>query len=564
MLLLGASPLLAQDQVTFTDELYPGSEDPDWFVSLVVDDLTGEPIAGAEVFLVEESETPLCGEFWFTRRGVTGPDGVLRIPIGDIQGQWHFAVLKHPRHGTCTMPYRPEVWRVGRPCDVPVLVRDWRGQPAPGARIGFCGSCGHGPDLALAVADEEGIAVLRGIDPHNHIADVYVQHPGLGLGYDSLWWHPGDPPVVVECDFAPAKTGRVVDHLGRSLAGAFVSAPDVHRGPWARTGAEGEFTLLGATVEVSRVRTADGREVWFRSPSRYPVTLKLSDPDGDDPHEGTIDVPPRESSADSQEDRTSEPGTPRPVAPTWIEARLVDEAGEPVGARARLRKRWSTEATIEDSSDFATYPSGVLGLAAEAHGLILIEIRPDRPDLHPRFLWASLPERGDDVRVDLGRVVLTGEPHLRVVDSRGEPLPDALVEFARAGLQAAGDPFQCDLDGQGGWIGPDLREGDAVVVRLDEEAVPFRSVLRGAGPWEVRLPGGQLDLEVTADGVGGDDRITVLIGDVALETRGALELRGLPLGPLRLSISAPGHRTALLDTLVGTDPRSVQVTLPRR
>ncbi len=46
---LPAQSLPAQDRIEFTNELYPGCDAKGWIVTQVVDDLTGEPVAGAEV-----------------------------------------------------------------------------------------------------------------------------------------------------------------------------------------------------------------------------------------------------------------------------------------------------------------------------------------------------------------------------------------------------------------------------------------------------------------------------------------------------------------------------------
>ena len=74
------------------------------------------------------------------------------------------------------------------------------------------------------MADANGIAVLRGIHSKNDIRDVYVQHPGLGLGYDWIRWCPGDPPAIIDCGYAPARTGR-----GRSLGVMAGDAPHLRR-----------------------------------------------------------------------------------------------------------------------------------------------------------------------------------------------------------------------------------------------------------------------------------------------------------------------------------------------
>lgn len=288
------SGLVAQARVELTEDRVPGQfYRPDWLCFRVLDDLTGAPVEGAEVFFLRESKTPMAGDFWYLAKATSDEDGLIDVPVGKI-GDIHEQIVKHPDYGVCSRSGGEyENWRLGRPFDVPILVRDWQKRPAKGAFIGYCGGCGHTPDLVNATTGEDGIAILRGVDPYNHIRDVYVQRAGLGLGYHGIDWRPGDPPVIVDCEWSYAMTGKVVDHLGEPVAGAHVAALDVHRGPWARTALDGTFTLLGADPDIgaSHVRTRFGHGVWFSTPDRavYPITLRLPDPRGDDPHEGTVE-----------------------------------------------------------------------------------------------------------------------------------------------------------------------------------------------------------------------------------------------------------------------------------
>lgn len=617
----------AQDRIEFIDELMPGCDEPGWLVFLVVDDLTGEPVAGAEVFLVLESNTPIAGEFWFTRKVTTDADGVLRAPVADIEGQWHIQVLRHPDYGTCTRSGGDDdVWRVGRPFDVPVLVLDWQGQPAAGAAIGFCGGCGHCPDLANAVTGADGVAVLRGIDPHNHINDIYVQKAGLGLGYQSLAFYPGAPPTIIECAWSIPLTGRVVDHRGEPVAGAFVSAPDVHRGPWGRTAEDGSFTVLGArpSVGASHVRTAGGRKVWFPTPGTYPVTLKLPDLSDPNAHHGSIDtgewqepaIPTRkvrvrfETSGEQVSAFVRLPGRkslegegdtievpvegpfaieisddddhgygkpdercfafadaselpPEPVllrwfAPTRVRGSVVDGQGTPVAARLRLVPHWE----LEDNGDYVEHGGGPFELRTIESGLFLLEVVPEREDLWRRAAWVTLPLRGDDNVVEIGEVVLPSEPALVVEDADG-PLADEKIFWSRAGFQEGGQPHGFALDHEGRWQGPDLRVGDTLLVKGDRGAMPWRTVLRGDGPWRLTAPQGQVDVRVTTS----DGRLVVprlLFGAELVAVKDTLRLRRLRTGETRLYASAPGYCTAMIDTVVGTEPRTIEVTLPAR
>lgn len=598
-------------------------------MSRVVDDLTGAPIAGANVYFIKEVDTPIAGEFWYTRKVTTDEGGWLRAPVADIQDQWHMQVLRHKdygvaaRHGTGDF-----IWRIGRPFDVPVRILDWQGKPAAGAKVGFCMGCGHTPDLANAVTDSDGIAILRGIDPHGDIGDVYVQRVGLGLGYDSIRWNPGEYPEAIACRWSPAMTGTVVDHNGKPVSGVFVAALSVHRGPWAKTRVDGTFTLLGGRAETgaSHVRTPEGREVWFDEPRRYPVTLRLPDPFAKAPNHGVIVQPPgnqivpdtrkvriqlhgheslmaradwpgRPKSTDSDDEELSVPssgpfvihvymtdgpsGRPsrrsfafadaselpkEPVALAYYDAtrvvgEIVDVSGDPVPARVCLRESWRVS-DLHDSPGLKAATN--FSLSTWQTGLSLVEIVPEAAELQPRLAWVMLPARGDKRRLDLGRLVVSRQAPLRVVGERDEALPGAEVTFARAGLQEVAHARRFPLSADGAWLGPDLRAGDAIVVRRTKDAVPFRKVLQGNGPWTLRAPAGSLQLDVTCAAGPKDITVTCTFGDYEYRWRSGKPLVGLPSGPLRCYVSAPGHKTAVVDVTIGALPTRLAVMLPKR
>lgn len=618
----------AGDGVRHSDAVFPVEADlHEWYVRRVVDDLTGTPIRGAEVLLVPERRTPVGGESWFSHRGVSDGDGFVRIRLPQAQRDWQLQVLRHPDHGIATESANCiPIWRIGRALDVPVRVEDWRGRPVAGARIGFCGGCGHTPDLVSATTGQDGVAVLRGIDPHNHIADVYVQHPGLGLGYDSIRWYPGDPPAVVACGWAPAKSGWLLDHRGQPVAGAHVGALDVHRGPWARTAADGSFTVLGAPPDTEvHVAVIGEREVHFDHGGGYPVTLQLPDLADPDAHQGTVraaaaaaaaapavrSVRVRVEGAPGEATLGTEfPGRPSqrdgvrpgaeveipasgpfvlhalagdgrrrwsfddgaavadPLVVVWtpdvrVTGRAVDATGRPVAVAVRWRSRWSA-GHEGDEAGLQPFPSGGFELRPWHAGAALLELVPQSPALRPRLLWLSLPERGTAEALHLGDVVLAATPRLCVLGTDGRPRRDVVVGFARAGWQQAGDAHCWPLDADGGWLGPDLCAGDAIVVGQQGARLPFRVVLQGDGPWQVEVPDGELALSIAGPD-GAPLAAQVVVGDHAVDADGGVaRLRGLPYGAHRLFVSAPGHRTAIVDAVVGAVPKSLRVMLPSR
>lgn len=596
-------------------------------VSRLVDDFTGAPIAGAEVFLVDESKTPIAGEFWYSTRAVSDAEGFVRIDLPPGARGMGRQVVRHPSCGVATRTDPEPIWRLGRGYDVPVRITDWLGRPAAGARVGFCGGCGHTPDLVNAVADADGIAVLRGIDPRNGIADLYVQHPGLHWFYDSVDWLPGQPPMPVRCEYAPAMSGTVVDHRGAPVAGAFVCGGSQHRGPWARTAADGTFVVLGAEPPTypHHVVTPEGRDVYFDTSTAWPVTLRLPDLADPKAYEGVVEqaiaapapvavrevrvdvagapgevalgtfLPGGESHeppaaghalvpvhgpfrlavslagsedaasrfyafADGAEGKDTIAVQWRPDVP--IVGRVVDATGRPRAARVRLRDRWS-DVDGSVGSEWSDCPEGAFLLTARA-GPWLLEVEDAEHALRSRLSWICVPEPGTADRLELGDVRLATSPQLRCVGDDGAPLRAGLAACARPGWQQAGEPHAWPLDDDGGWRGPDLQAGDAVSLQRDADAVPFRTVLTGAGPWTITVPSGQLTVQVV-DEQGAGLEAVVVVGDHDVDTAGgAVTLRGLPLGPTRLFVGAPGRRSAIVDAVVAAAPKTVRVELDHR
>jgi hypothetical protein len=607
--LLATAAVATAQQITIAEQLYPGAVEGDRgpLLKRLVDDLSGEPLAGAEVFLIAESKTPIGGEFWWTHRGTADADGFVRIDRPKGNRDWHIAVVKHARTGVAvTRLADAGVVRLGRGQDVPVQIVDWLGRPAGGAVVGFCGYCGHTPDIANATADAAGLANLRGIDLQQGIADLYVQHPGLHLFYETIDWRPGDPPARVQCAHGPVQRGRLLDHRGEPVAGAMVCGGGLHRGPWARTGADGSFAILGGEPGDSPhlVVLPNGREITFDAPAGVDVVLRLPDLADVDASDGSCAPSPETA-----------PARPAPA----VVSRRVVVAGAPAGAV--LLSVWFPGCTEESTREverevlvpargpfvvrvqaneggrdvqqefpFADGASGdgplrvqwrplprVRGVLVDADGKPRagrvhfggeagdgLEVGPDgrfelvRGDAG----WCSLAVRAVDAEewrcrhlrigepgsadVELGSVPVAGPARLVVVDGRGAAPAGAKVGFVREGWGAPGEPAWWPLQPDGSWFGAELRAGDALVVERSD-CVPFRSVLQGSGPWRLELPDAELALAVVdADGQPLD--ATVVLGDFDERSReGTFVLRGLRPGRHRLHVGAPGHRSAIVD-----------------
>lgn len=411
LIVLGIPACATREGVQITDRLFPGAVAGDRgpFLTRLVDDFTGEAIAGAEVFLVGESMHPIAGEFWFTHRGSSDADGFVRIARPNGDRDWNLQVVRHPRYGTVARTgHANDTWRLGAAYDVPVRITDWLGRPARGARIGLCGGCGHTPDLVNAVADADGVAVLRGIDPQQGIADLYVQHPLLHFFYEPIEWLPGSAPMPVQCAFGPAKSGRVVDHRGAPVAGAHVRVGGRHRGPWARTAADGSFTVLGAEPDEAphQVATPTGRDVYFPSASRYPVTLQLPDLADPDATHGTIDVPSTSEVDDvAPATRTLKVRVENPPSPRLSFA--VDSPGLGAGD--------------DDSGDTITVPRA---------GPFVLEVHDESDGI-----WNPRQFAFDDASAVSDPLLVAWTPDARVigrvVDGRGRPVA-ATVRWVRS------------------------------------------------------------------------------------------------------------------------------------
>lgn len=623
LVLAGAVPA---QKVTLAEQLYPGAVAGDRgpLLTRLVDDLNGEPLAAAEVFLIAESKTPLAGEFWWTHRGPSDADGFVRIDRPKGNRDWHIAVVKHPRTGVAVVPLtNGRVARVGRGQDVPLRIVDWLGRPAGGAKVGFCGYCGHTPDIANATADAAGLAVLRGIDAHQGIADLYVQHPDLHIYYGPVDWRPGDPPALVQCSHGPTQRGRVVDHRGEPVAGAMVCGGGLHRGPWAKTGADGSFTILGAEPDDTphKVVLPNGREITFEAPVGVEVVLQLPDLADPNAYDGTCS-PSRETAPalpvpavqhrrvlvqgapagpvllsawfpGCTEDSTQEaegdvlvpvrgpfvvrvhanedgPGAQRefpfaggapgdgPLRVQWlplprVRGVLVDGDGKPCAGRIRFGG--------EDGDGQEVGSDGRFELVRGEAGWCSVVVRAaDSSEWRCRHLRVGEPGSGD---VELGSVPVAGPARLVVVDGDGAVPVDAKVGFVRAGWFEADDPAWWPLQSDGGWCGAELRAGDAIVVERDG-CVPFRTVLTGEGPWRLDLPRARATLQVVdANGLPIDS--TVVVADYSDSSEsGSFDLRGLRPGRHRLFVSAPGHRSAIVDAEAEATDDPVRVVLPPR
>jgi len=282
--ILALAPLLAAQEAVPPDESVTGSVEV-----VVVDGGTGEPIEGAEVFLVEEAHTPLHGLF--------EPEDVFRT---DAEGRAtaSYEDARFPRIVARAEGYgvRGESFRVG-PVEVELIpeqpitveVLDFAGRPVSAAHVGVAVGCGHTPDVVAGLSGEDGRVFLRGVADHDDIVDLYVAHPALSrTSYDRVPFEEVDGDGVAQVVVGPGWTlsGALLDADGQPMPGAFIGYPSVHRGPWCETDAHGNFTLIGMPTEPVEltVRDAAGELVGFFRGARPGVTrtLRVGEEERDD------------------------------------------------------------------------------------------------------------------------------------------------------------------------------------------------------------------------------------------------------------------------------------------
>lgn len=248
-------------------------------------------------------------------------------------------------------------------------------------------------------------------------------------------------------------------------------------------------------------------------------------------------------------------------APTQVRGQLVAADGKPAAAAVALVGRWDclrSEGVFDlRQLDLAQRDDGRFDLASQQVGLSFVAVVPFDNQLRPRLLPVSLPYRGVDRQIDVGKVTLASQPALRILGADGKPLAAAAIGMLRVGwhnVRERGPAFA--IDDAGGFLGPDPRAGDAIVVpaapwdiELEAEDgqelvvdLPFRTVLTGSAPWTIQVPAGQLRLDIH-DKNGEPVTARVFVGDRSVLVRGPTLLRQLPPGKLDLVLTAIDRKT---------------------
>ncbi|MBL8896957.1 MAG: hypothetical protein JNM84_04995 [Planctomycetes bacterium] len=262
---------------------------------------------------------------------------------------------------------------------------------------------------------------------------------------------------------------------------------------------------------------------------------------------------------------------------TLVSGRVVDRHGAPARACLALVRRLPSGHVEEDPAMRAA-TNGSFAWHAEAEGLHFLTMRRDEEAPISRVVPVMLPRRGNGESVEMGDLVL--DPPSPFVLALGGEAARGEIELGwwRPGWSTPEDLWAFPLDAQGRWTGPDLAPGDVLQLLepereenelLDEQ--PPRHDLRVTWllgekpPYHLRVPAGELLLDVRTAGPE-PDQITVAIGaEVASIGLGLNRIRRVQPGPQRIFVSASDHQTAIVELDVPeTGQASATVTLPRR
>ena len=348
VILVGCASLIAQTpSARYVDAFYPGwsaQGDQRWVCIRVIDGHRGTPIPRAELLLIEEAKAPIGGAPIVAWRGQADEQGFLSMRVDKAaEGYQPWSWLCVRADGYCQHMqmggFDDEVVSLMPTIAVPVQVRDWRNQPVAGAQVGFCAGCGHTPDLVHGVTNANGTVTLSGVDISQGIADFYVVHPDLELGYDNPPWFPGTQPMLIRLATGVPHTGVVVDHAGKPVAGVAVGLSTVHRGPWTLTRADGAFALFGLdTVCDLHVQQA-GRTVTFECDTTDGLRLQLPKPNGEETQLVYFSPQDRERKLEAREARQKLRDQIKAQWPS-VEVRIV---GLPDDGSLTLRTRMSNQ-----------------------------------------------------------------------------------------------------------------------------------------------------------------------------------------------------------------------------
>lgn len=264
--------------ITPSPQLALGERDPAPAALIrVVHAVSGKPVSGAELFAIGEEAHPTPGDFRALGRAVADADGIVHAPHRET---WLMARATG-LGPTMQLRLDDRVMLLAPSVDVPIRPVDWLGRPLTGAMFGFCGGCGHTPDLATAYVGADGIAWLRDVDPRGSAADIYPNTAPVELSYWSTQWVPGDAPEEFAYSRGSELHGTVLQADGMPAKFVPVGCFGLHRGPWTKTNGKGRFRLFGLSAGEAFFVVHAGRRIECPWPETTPCELRLPPVNGD-------------------------------------------------------------------------------------------------------------------------------------------------------------------------------------------------------------------------------------------------------------------------------------------
>lgn len=334
--------------------------------------ITGLPVAGGELFAIVEERHPLPGALRFAHRAVADQDGFATLPDAKAWLMARGSGLGPTMEMTPDFP----LMLLAPAVDVPIRPLDWLGRPMPGATLGFCGGCGHTPDLTTATVGRDGIAWLSGVDPRGSNADIYPNDAPVSFDYGNTHWVPGDAPEPHHYRRGVVLHGRVLLPDGSPAAGALVGTFFLHRGPWTITDQEGSFRLSGLDEGDDFFVVHGDRQVECPWPAKMPCELRLPEPDGR-PVQQLLPDAPRQAPADDE---------------PQVVVEFVDPKGMAIDAVSWWRRAGRRERLTAGSNNWLSPGLYEVRVEHPAHGIAMqsIEVGTASPQTF-RFELQPLP-----------------------------------------------------------------------------------------------------------------------------------------------------------------------------
>ncbi|MBK9387092.1 MAG: carboxypeptidase regulatory-like domain-containing protein [Planctomycetes bacterium] len=483
----------------------------------VVVDADGKPRAGVHVGISEYHRGPWCLTDAEGRFALDGADSTELNVIDERTGTDHwFAVPPQGLEARFVLPKPGEDRAEPELPDEPNV--RLRAELPPGRHregvpvVAWCGARGYRAEELIELGEELAVAWPAG---------SYELVFGGGRGD----WCERRAALVVPregaVELAVAMTPRPRVRMWMDATSAFAALLPKH----------GSLELVTATWQRSiEEEVLEGRAIAVPENEPWAVRARLYDR--------------ARSISGSLVDERGELEIP-PLEPHRVRLRFVDATGRPVAGRARIAKHPTGQLEYEGEAAWSARAEHVelSSWLGAGRWLLIVESAEDAWRAPRPISELELPPKTSAV-LDLGAIALVPAHHRGFTLRRPDGAPAAGVE-----LRWDDENIALDEEGRlpsGTFAGP----GDRVEVDLEDGlTVPFAQTLEGSGPWELRWPAGELQLEVRDASGEPLPRFAVHLDGTTYEgVEGALALRGLATGERELLIAAQGfvpQRTTL-------------------